>query len=54
MFVFAEIVTPVADPIVAPMTIMLPLVVLYEITVFFARLAEKRRAPTEMAGSKPG
>lgn len=52
MFVFAEIVTPVADPIVAPMTIMLPLVLLYEITILFARIGEKRRVPAEMAESK--
>jgi sec-independent protein translocase protein TatC len=37
LFVFAEIVTPVADPIVAPMIVMLPLVVLYEGAIFATR-----------------
>lgn len=38
LFVFAEIVTPVADPIVAPMMIMAPMVVLYEVSI---RLADR-------------
>ncbi len=38
MFVFAEIATPVADPIVAPMMIMAPMVVLYEGSI---RLADR-------------
>ena len=37
LFVFAEVVTPVADPIVAPMIVMLPLVVLYEGAIFATR-----------------
>jgi sec-independent protein translocase protein TatC len=37
LFVFAEIVTPVADPIVAPMIVMLPLVLLYEGAIFATR-----------------
>ncbi len=44
MFVFAEIVTPVADPLIAPLTILIPMVILYEITVGLARLAERRRS----------
>ena len=43
MFVFAEIITPVSDPIVAPLTITVPLVVLYELTLIIARLGERQR-----------
>jgi sec-independent protein translocase protein TatC len=43
MFVFAEIITPVSDPIVAPLTITVPLVLLYELTLFIARLGERQR-----------
>ncbi len=34
LFVFAEVITPVADPIVAPAIVMLPLVILYEGAIF--------------------
>lgn len=37
LFVFAEIITPVADPIVAPMIVMTPLVILYEVAIFLTR-----------------
>ncbi|MGA2547640.1 MAG: twin-arginine translocase subunit TatC [Rectinemataceae bacterium] len=43
LFAFAEIITPVSDPIVAPMTVMLPLVILYEISLLVARRIEARR-----------
>lgn len=42
MFVFAEVITPVSDPIIAPLTITVPLVLLYEITLFIARMGERR------------
>lgn len=44
LFAFAEIVTPVADPIVAPLAVMAPLVLLYEASVLVARRVEARRA----------
>ena len=44
LFVFAEIITPVSDPILAPLTVMVPLIVLYEISIWISRLIEKRRA----------
>jgi sec-independent protein translocase protein TatC len=37
LFAFAEIITPVADPIVAPLIVMLPLVILYEAAIFATR-----------------
>jgi sec-independent protein translocase protein TatC len=43
LFAFAEIVTPVADPIVAPLTVLVPLVLLYEASVFAARRLEAHR-----------
>jgi sec-independent protein translocase protein TatC len=46
LFAFAEIVTPVADPIVAPLTVLVPLVLLYEASVFVARRMDARRAST--------
>ncbi len=51
MFVFAEVITPVSDPIIAPLTITVPLVVLFEITLFLARLAERQK-DRELAGQK--
>jgi len=46
LFAVAEIITPVADPIVAPLVVMAPLVVLYEASVFVARRVEARRETT--------
>jgi len=47
LFAFAEIITPVSDPIVAPLTVMCPLIVLYEISVFLAYRIERRRIKKE-------
>ncbi len=43
LFAFAEIITPVSDPIVAPITVMVPLVILYEISILAARRIEAGR-----------
>ncbi len=43
LFAFAEIITPVSDPIVAPLTVMLPLVVLYELSIFLGQRVENHR-----------
>jgi sec-independent protein translocase protein TatC len=52
LFVFAEIVTPVSDPIVAPMIVMVPLLVLYEASILVAvRIdANRLKASREIAG----
>ncbi len=50
LFAFAEIITPIADPIIAPLTVMLPLVILYEISIFLARQIEKRRKLASSTG----
>jgi len=39
LFAFAEVITPVADPIIAPMIVMVPLVILYEAAIFATRWA---------------
>jgi sec-independent protein translocase protein TatC len=46
IFVFAELITPVADPIVAPTVVMLPMVVLYELALFAARFIVPKPAPS--------
>ncbi len=54
IFLFAEIVTPVSDPIVAPMVVMIPMVVLFEGALFLARFIvpkPKPATPTIPAGS---
>jgi sec-independent protein translocase protein TatC len=44
LFAFAEIITPVADPIVAPLTVMVPLIALYEISIWLIIRIEAGRA----------
>jgi sec-independent protein translocase protein TatC len=36
LFVFSEMITPVADPIIAPLTVMVPLLILYEASIWIA------------------
>jgi sec-independent protein translocase protein TatC len=43
LFAFAEIITPVSDPIIAPLTVMAPLVILYELSILLSRRIEDRR-----------
>jgi sec-independent protein translocase protein TatC len=47
LFVFAEVITPVSDPIVAPLSVMGPLVVLYEVSIWIGRSIERRRKREE-------
>jgi sec-independent protein translocase protein TatC len=51
LFAFAEIITPVADPIVAPLTVMAPLVILYELSIVFAGRIEAGRKRAEAAST---
>ena len=57
LFVFAELITPVSDPIVAPMVVMAPMVVLFELALFASRfIIPKKPAPAlpaKPAPSKP-
>jgi sec-independent protein translocase protein TatC len=43
LFAFAEVITPVSDPIVAPLTVMGPLILLYELSIWLGRGIERRR-----------
>jgi sec-independent protein translocase protein TatC len=43
LFAFAELITPVSDPIFAPLLVMLPLVALFEASVLIARRIDARR-----------
>lgn len=41
IFVFAELITPVADPIVAPTVVMLPMILLFELALWASRFMVK-------------
>lgn len=43
LFIFAELITPVSDPIIAPMFIMIPLLILYEASILVSVRIESRR-----------
>lgn len=45
IFVIAELITPVSDPLVAPTLVMIPMILLYEAALFLARNAAPKRAP---------
>jgi sec-independent protein translocase protein TatC len=47
LFAFAEIITPVVDPIIAPLTVMGPMILLYELSIILARRIEIRRDKLE-------
>lgn len=50
IFVFAELITPVADPIVAPTVVMLPMIVLFELALLVARFIMPKPANSPAAG----
>jgi sec-independent protein translocase protein TatC len=52
IFVFAEFITPVSDPIVAPTVVMIPMILLFELALFLSRFIFPKTAPTvpEKAG----
>ncbi len=52
MFVFAELITPVADPIVAPTVVMIPMILLFELALFVSRFIVPKPNP-EPAKPKP-
>ena len=54
LFVFAEIITPVADPIIAPLTVMVPLVILYEISIWIALRIEAGRKDSTLTSPTEG
>jgi sec-independent protein translocase protein TatC len=53
IFVFAELITPVADPIVAPTVVMLPMILLFELALFLAKfIAPKPATPAPTLAPK--
>lgn len=48
LFAFAEVITPISDPIVAPLTVMGPLVVLYEVSIWLGSRIEAKRDSDEL------
>ncbi len=54
LFVFAELITPVSDPIVAPMVVMLPMVVLFELALFLSRFITPKPKPASPVPATPG
>ncbi|MGE5222117.1 MAG: twin-arginine translocase subunit TatC [Omnitrophica WOR_2 bacterium] len=48
LFAFAEVITPISDPIVAPLTVMAPLIILYEVSIWFGSRIEAKRGPQEL------
>jgi len=52
IFVVAELITPVADPIVAPTVVMLPMIFLFELALFLARFVAPKPAAS-VAEKKP-
>lgn len=53
IFLFAELITPVADPIVAPMVVMIPMAVLFELALFLSRFVVPRPAATTVPATQP-
>ncbi len=45
IFVFAELITPVSDPIVAPLVVMIPMSILFEGSLFFSRFIVPKPKP---------
>jgi sec-independent protein translocase protein TatC len=54
LFIVAELITPVSDPIVAPLTIMAPLAVLFEGSLLWARRIERKQAAADRATQARG
>ena len=52
LFVFAELITPVSDPIVAPMVVMVPMVLLFELALFLSRFVVPK--PVSTVATTPG
>lgn len=51
IFVFAELITPVSDPFLAPMVVMVPMVILFEMALFLARFIAPKPKNVSIATS---
>jgi sec-independent protein translocase protein TatC len=54
LFVFAEIATPVTDPIIAPLVVMIPLALLYEASILVAVRIEAGRLKKSLSQTTSG
>ncbi len=54
IFVFAELITPVSDPIVAPLVVMSPMIVLFELALFLSRFIVPKPKPTSAVATTSG
>ena len=54
LFVFAELVTPVADPFLAPMIVLVPMIILYEISILAGKRIESQHLKSDLGkATKP-
>ncbi len=49
IFVFAEVITPVTDPLIAPTVVMLPMVLLFELALFSSKFIVPKPVPVSIA-----
>jgi sec-independent protein translocase protein TatC len=54
IFIFAELITPVSDPIVAPMVVMVPMLFLFELALFLSRFVVSKPKPNATTAESPG
>ncbi len=54
LFVFAELITPVSDPIVAPMVVMVPMLILFELALFLSRFMLPKPKAASKVATTPG
>ncbi len=54
IFMFAELITPVSDPIVAPMVVMVPMLILFELALFLSRFVVSKPKPAATVAPTPG
>jgi sec-independent protein translocase protein TatC len=53
IFMFAELITPVSDPIVAPMVVMVPMLILFELALFLSRFVVSKPKPAATVAPTP-
>ncbi|MCL4488208.1 MAG: twin-arginine translocase subunit TatC [Chloroflexi bacterium] len=54
IFLFAELITPVSDPIVAPLVVMIPMVLLFEAALFLSKFMVPKPAPSTAMATSTG
>jgi sec-independent protein translocase protein TatC len=54
LFVFSELITPVSDPFVAPLVVLLPMVILFELALLISRFIIPKPKPASTIAPAPG